>query len=289
VDLAGLVRGASHGQGLGNQFLAAIREVDAVLQVVRCFADAQVPHVEGSVDPLRDLEIIELELILADLASVERRQEKLRSALKGHDKDAEREASALARLADHLSAQRPASALPDEQALGEAAQLHLLTAKPQVLLANIGERPGEAEEALARLKERWQGPMIAVPGKLEAELADLSEEERALFAPEMGSSGDGLERVVRACYQALDLVTFYTGVGAEARGWPVRRGTALAPAAGRIHSDMERGFIRAEVVSFEALDRAGSWQEAHRVGVVRTEGHDYQVQEGDVVLVRFHV
>jgi hypothetical protein len=288
VDVAGLVRGASQGQGLGNQFLAAIREVDAILHVVRCFADPRVPHVEGSVDPGRDLGIIERELILADLASVERRQERISSAVKARSKEAEREAAALARFAEHLSAQHPARTMPGREEAQQAVQVHLLTAKPHIVLANIGEKPGEAEAALAQLRQRVGGPVIALPSKLEADLAELAEEERAAFAAELHLPAAGLERVVRACYQALRLVTFYTGVGAEARAWPVPAGTPLATAAGGIHSDMERGFIRAEVISFPALEAAGSWQEAHRGGLVRTEGRDYPVQEGDVILIRFH-
>ena len=289
VDVAGLVRGASRGEGLGNQFLAAIREVDALLHVLRSFADAQVVHVEGPVDPLRDAEIVELELILADLASVQRRKERLAPGLKAHDPEAEREAAALAALEDHLNSHHPVRSLPDRDRLLSAVQLYLLTAKPQLVAVNTGEQPGEADQALAALAGRLTGPVIALPGKLEADLAELEEDERAAFAAELGAPAGGLELVIRACYEALDLVTFYTGVGAEARAWPVKRGTTLAAAAGRIHSDMERGFIRAEVLDFDSLDRAGAWQEAHRRGLVRTEGRDYVVSEGDVVLVRFHV
>lgn len=287
VDVAGLVRGASKGEGMGNQFLAAIREVDALLHVVRCFPDPQVPHVEGDLDPLRDLEIVELELILADLESVARRRERLAAGLKARRKEAEVEAAALDRIAAHLDAGHPARTLDHRQELLAAAEVFLLTGKPQIVLANVGEEPAPAQQALARLKERATGQVVAVPGKLEADLSELADDEREAFAAEFGLSGDGLAQVVRACYQALSLVTFYTGVGAEARAWPVVKGARLAEAAGKIHSDMERGFIRAEVIPWEHLDAAGSWTEAHRQGLVRTEGRDYLVQEGDVVLVRF--
>ena len=289
IDIAGLVRGASRGEGLGNQFLAAIREVDAILHVVRAFPDPQIPHVEGSVDPARDAEIVELELILADLASVERRRERLRPALKARSAEAEQEAAALDLLAAHLNSQRPARVLPDRDRILPALQLYLLTGKPEVYLLNAGEAPGEAEALVAQLQARLDGPVVALPAKLEADLGELEEAERAQFTAEMGVSTSGLEQVIHACYQALDLVTFYTGVGAEARAWAVPRGTELEVAAGRIHTDMERGFIRAEVVDFASLDQAGSWAEAHRAGRVRTEGRDYAVQDGDVILVRFHV
>jgi len=286
VDIAGLVRGASRGEGLGNQFLAAIREVDAILHVVRCFPDPEIAHVENGLDPVRDVEIVELELILADLGTVERRQQKVRAALRAHSKEAQEEAEALARLAAHLSAARPARALGEDLA---ALDLHLLTDKPEVYLANVGENAPNAEECAAQLAAAVSGPVIVETAKLEADLAELEEGERAAFIAELGVGATGLEQVVQACYQALDLVTFYTGVGAEARAWSVPRGTHLGPAAGKIHTDMERGFIRAEVVDFATLAAAGSWQEAHRIGKVRTEGRDYVVQEGEVVWVRFHV
>jgi hypothetical protein len=289
VDIAGLVRGASRGEGLGNQFLAAIRESDAILHVIRSFPDHRVAHVDATIDPVRDFETVETELILADLASVERRQERLAASLKAHDPEAEKEAAALSRLAAHLSAGHPARTLPDfPQTLGEV-QLFLLTAKPQVCLLNTGENQPEAEvkAMAAALERRAAGPVVVLAAKLEADLADLTPEERASFREEFGVTDTGLERVIRACYDCLDLVTFFTGVGAEARAWAVPRGTHIAAAAGRIHTDMERGFIRAEVISFEALRQAGSWQAAVRAGQVRTEGRDYEVREGDVVLVRF--
>jgi hypothetical protein len=288
VDVAGLVRGASQGEGLGNQFLAAIREVDAILHVVRAFQDTRVSHVEGSVEPLRDVAIVELELILADLASLQRRRERLASALKARSPEALQEAEALDAVELHLDSQRPARALPNRDDVLPLLQLFLLTAKPEIYLLNTGEQREEPARAVAAVKGKLDGPVIAVPAKLEADLAELEDADRAAFAADMAVSHTGLEQMVRACYHALDLVTFFTGVGAEARAWTVPRGTSLGVAAGKIHTDMQRGFIRAEVADFEHLDAAGSWQQAHKVGTVRTEGKEYQVREGDVVLVRFH-
>jgi len=287
VDIAGLVRGASKGEGLGNQFLAEIREVDALLHVVRCFPDPNVAHVEAGLDPVRDAEIVNLELTLADLATVERRQAKTRAAVKSHTEAAREEANALTSLAAHLGEGRPARTLEGASEALATFELNLLTAKPEVYLANMGEDSPESEACLVRLEMAAGGPVVPLTAKLEADLAELSEQERAAFVAELSLEATGLDRVVRACYDALDLITFYTGVGAEARAWTAQRGTHLADAAGKIHTDMERGFIRAEVTEFATLDAAGSWQEAHHLGKVRTEGRDYQVEEGDVVLVRF--
>jgi GTP-binding protein YchF len=287
VDIAGLVRGASQGEGLGNQFLAAIREVDAILHVVRCFVDERVAHVEGDLRPERDVQIVETELVLADLAAVERRQEKLRAAVKGRDRDGLREQQALEKLARHLDAGDPASIVPDRQEIAEAVQVFLLTDKPVIYLANAGEGNEDPDACAARLAEHVSGPVVVLQAKLEADLGELDEQDRIVFMAELGVSASGLERVIRACYLALGLVTFFTGVGAEARAWTVHRGTPAASAAGRIHTDMERGFIRAEVIQFDALAASGSWETARRAGQLRTEGRDYRVEEGDVILVRF--
>jgi len=289
VDIAGLVRGANKGEGLGNQFLAEIREVDAILHVVRCFYDAQVLHVEGGIDPVRDVEIVELELVLADLETVQRRRQKIASALKGHDRDAQREAEALALLAEHLDHGNPARTAPNAEEIQQAVQFGLLTDKPRLYLANTGEEDADSAQAVARLQQWAAAPVVPVAGKLEADLSELADDERAAFAAELGLSLSGLERVIRACYELLDLLTFFTGVGAEARAWAVPRGTHAATAAGRIHTDMERGFIRAEAIGFDELSRLGSWQHAHRAGRIRSEGRDYIVQEGDVLLIRFKV
>jgi len=309
VDIAGLVRGASKGEGLGNQFLAAIREVDVILHVVRCFPGEDIAHVEGALDPARDVEIVNLELVLADLGTVERRQQKLAAGLRMHRKEAEEEAAELQRMSEHLNEGKPARTLAGGEAAGmgpsgmalpfptgwqsqmpalqRQGELHLLTDKPVVYLANVGEDEPEAEEVLGRLRSAVDGAVVPMVARLESDLAEMEEGERAAFVADLGVDCQGMREVVAACYQALDLVTFFTGVGAEARAWAVPRGTKLAAAAGRIHTDMERGFIRAEVIGFDALDASGSWQEAHRAGKVATEGRDYEVREGDVVLVRF--
>ncbi len=287
VDIAGLVRGASQGEGLGNQFLAAIREVDVLLHVVRLFPGDEIAHVEGAADPMRDIEIVERELILADLGTVERRREKLAAGLRMHRKEAEQEAADLDRIAEHLNAGRPVRTLSGGDRDYTSGELHLLTDKPVVYLANVGENQPDAEEMVSALGEAVDGPVVVMSGKLEADLAEMEEEEREVFACELGVECRGIPEVIRACYGALDLVTFFTGVGAEARAWTVPRGTKLAEAAGRIHTDMEEGFVRAEVIGFEALNAIGDWQEAHRAGKVATEGRDYVVQEGDVILVKF--
>ncbi len=288
VDIAGLVKGANRGEGLGNQFLAAIREADAILHIVRCFEDAQVPHVEGAIDPVRDVEIVETELILADLAAVQRRRERIAPALKGRSKEAAHEAEALDKLAAHLGAGHPARTIPERETIVECAQVFLLTDKPEVTLANMGEGDAQSAAHLERLSAAAPGPVVPLLGKLEADLAELEEGERQAFVAELQLSASGLERVIQACYRALDLVTFYTGVGAEARAWAVPRGTTAVQAAARIHSDMEKGFIRAEIIPVEELEELGSWQEAHRGGRVRTEGRDCVVHDGDVVVVRFN-
>jgi GTP-binding protein YchF len=287
VDIAGLVRGASKGEGLGNQFLAAIREVDAVLHVVRCFKDDQVSHVEGTIDPVRDVEIVEAELALADLGAVERRQEKIASALKGRLAAAVREAQALSALSAHLQSSRPARTIANREETLSACELFLLTDKPVIYLANVGEEEGQSALYVDRLSASVPGSVVSLSARLQADLAELEDAERADFVAELGLTTSGLERVIRACYEALDLVTFFTGVGAEARAWAAPRGTTAAQAAAGIHSDMERRFIRAELIAYEMLAELGSWQDAHRTGKVRTEGRDYVIQEGDVLLVRF--
>jgi GTP-binding protein YchF len=289
VDVAGLVKGASKGEGLGNQFLAAIREVDAMLHVIRCFEDDRIAHVEGSIDPVRDVHTVETELVLADLGAVERRRQKIADAVKGRSKEALHEDEALRALQTHLQSGRPARAILDRDKIVPVCELFLLTDKPQVYLANVGEDEQLAAAHVEKLSPSASGPVVALSGQIEADLAELDDEERTAFAEEFGGAGSGLERVIRVCYEALDLVTFFTGVGAEARAWPVRAGTTAEEAAGRIHSDMARGFVRAEVVSFETLAEFGSWQEAHRAGKIRTEGRDYVLQEGDVMFVRFSV
>lgn len=296
VDIAGLVRGASTGEGLGNQFLAHIREVDVILHVVRCFHNPEVAHVEGDVNAVRDAEIVDLELALADMGTVQRRLERARSDAKSGDPSAREEIGFLERLYAHLNQGRRAEMIaatePEARLMRD---LHLLTARPQLYLANAGEQAQESQACIEALRayaaERGVGDrdhrFLSLSGRIQAELAELPADEREQFAAEMGVEADALGRVVAASYRALDLVTFFTAVGKEARAWSVRKGTTVVGAAGRIHSDMESGFVRAEVISFELLDRLGSWEDAHRQGLLRTEGRDYQVQDGDVIHVRF--
>ena len=291
VDIAGLVRGASRGEGLGNQFLAHIREVDVILHVVRCFSDPRVAHVEGDVTPRRDAEIVDIELALADLGTVQRRLEEARSDAKSGDQAAREQVATLERLAEHLNQGMPAARLSVSEAEKRLIEeLHLLTARPELYVANTGE-DGQASnsrvETMRGYAQERGSQMLEVSGKLQAELAELPAAERSQFADEMGVGTDALDRVVAASYRALDLVTFFTAVGKEARAWSVPRGTTIAHAAGRIHSDMEAGFVRAEVVSFEVLEGVGSWEAAHLQGLLRIEGRDYVVQDSDVVHVRF--
>ncbi len=294
VDVAGLVRGASKGEGLGNQFLGHIRNLTALAHVVRCFVDENVAHIEGGIDPRRDIEIVETELLLADLETVDRRISKNAKAAQSGDKEARRALPIYEALKGLLGKGRPAreyTAVPEDEAI--VAEMGLLTAKPVFFVANIdeksvpfGNRFSQEVEVIA--KER-QADMVMISGKIEAELVDLDEAERADFLKEMGLSETGLSQVIRAGYQLLDLVTFYTAVGAELRAWSIPRGTAAPKAAGKIHTDMERGFIRAEVMKFSDLERTSSEQKVREEGKVHVEGKDYIIQDGDIVRIKFNV
>ncbi len=300
VDIAGLVRGAHKGEGLGNQFLGHVREVAAIAHVVRAFEDENVVHVEGSVDPIRDVETINTELALADLGVLERRVERLKKSARVRKEDKE-ELELLLPLLDWLSEGRP---LRRYQAKSEEAekklkklyrQLGLITAKPLIYVANVAETDlpeGEGNpfvEAL-RARAREEGAeLVVVSAKLEAELAELPEEEAKELLAAYGLKEPGLFRLIRTGYKALDLITFFTAGEKEVRAWTVRRGTKAPKAAGEIHSDMERGFIRAEVIPWEKLVEAGGWARAKEKGWVRTEGKDYVMQDGDVMLVLFNV
>ncbi len=300
VDIAGLVRGAHRGEGLGNQFLGHVREVAAIAHVIRAFEDENVVHVEGSVNPLRDVETIETELALADLGVLERRLEKLKKSARVNKADRE-ELSLLAPLYDWLAEGRALRRFPLPE--GEAGrrlkalfrQLGLITAKPLIYVANVAESDlpeGTGNPYVEELKKRAQeegAELVVVSAKLEAELSELSEEEARELLAAYGLSEPGLFRLVRTAYRALDLVTFFTAGEKEVRAWTVRRGTKAPEAAGEIHSDMERGFIRAEVIPWEKLVEAGGWARAREKGWVRTEGKDYAIQDGDVMLVLFNV
>ncbi|MDI3538392.1 MAG: ribosome-binding ATPase [Bacillota bacterium] len=292
VDIAGLVRGASKGEGLGNQFLSYIREVDAIVEVVRCFEDPNVAHVSGTLDPVADVETIETELILADLEVLGRRLAKVERQMKSGERRFQEEYARLKELENVLSQGHPArevagGALPPD--------LNLLTAKPLLLVANVGEAgPTGREEgywqAVQAAAQARGAEVIWLSAKLEEELWELTPEDRDALLKELGLNEPGLNRVVRASYRLLNLVTFYTATGGhEVRAWAVPRGTPAPVAAGKIHSDMERGFIRAEVVSLDDLLRAGSMAAARDQGLVRLEGRDYLVQDGDVIHFRFNV
>ncbi len=292
VDVAGLVRGASKGEGLGNQFLGHIRNLTALAHVVRCFEDENVAHVEGAVDPRRDVEIIETELLLADLDTVSRRIAKQTKAAQAGDKEAKRALSVAEPINELLSAGKPARgyrASPEDEPI--FAELGLLTAKPVLFIANIdeksipyGNRHSQEVEALA--KER-NADMVIISGKIEAELLDLPDAERAEFLRELGLTETGLAQVIRAGYRLLSLMTFYTAVGTELRAWSIPDGTPAPKAAGKIHTDMERGFIRAEVTKFNDLVRTGSEHKVREEGKVHVEGKDYIVCDGDIIRIKF--
>jgi GTP-binding protein YchF len=293
VDIAGLVRGASKGEGLGNQFLAHIRETNAVALVLRCFEDPDVTHVEGSVDPVRDAATIETELALADLDTVERRLERTRRMAKapGKEGDAARAAVALYEaLLARLGEGRPARELAVGDEAAEAFRdLHLLTAKPVLYVANVDEaglRESPAAEAVERLAAERGAQSVRLCAKLEAELAELGPEDEAAFLAELGLAEPGLDRLARAAYALLDLVTYFTAGPKEVRAWTIRRGTLAPQAAGEIHTDFERTFIRAEVIPFDDYVACGGEVGAREKGKMRVEGKEYVVQDGDVVHFR---
>lgn len=296
TDIAGLVRGAARGEGLGNKFLHHIREVDAIAHVVRCFEDPDITHVEGGVNPLRDMETINLELILADLESVERQHERHARAAKSGDKGAQAAVRLIERLKAAFEAGRPARSLDlDDEERKLLQPMHLLTMKPVMYVANLDEAEIASPEANRHFQAvqeaaRAEGaPVVPVCARIEAELAELDGEERAEFLRELGIPEAGLDRVIKTGYHLLGLITFLTAGEPEVRAWTIRRGTRAPQAAGEIHSDIERGFIRAEVVSFNDLVAAGSMTAAREKGLVRLEGKDYIMQDGDVVHFRFNV
>jgi GTP-binding protein YchF len=295
VDIAGLVRGAHRGEGLGNQFLGHIRNVDAVIFVTRCFSDPNIPHPYGQIDPLADLETVNLELALADLATVERRLEKSRSAAKAAPAEYAVEVSALESLQGALQAGKLAVEWGREHdRLDWVQALQLLTAKPRLYVANVSEADLPSGGPLATRVQVHAtaegGESVSICAQTEYELLDWSDEEAALYLEEMGISGRGLARLVDASFRLLDLITFYTITGGkEARAWPIPRNTAAPVAAGQIHTDMERGFIRAEAIAVDDLLDAGSWSAARSTGRLRIEGRNYLVQGGDVIHFRFAV
>ena len=297
VDIAGLVKGASQGEGLGNQFLSHIREVDAVVHVIRCFDDPDVVHVMGPVDPVRDHDVITSELALADLAVVERRLEKTRKTARSGDKDAQVELVLLERVVAELNAGRGArEAGESEDAVKFLRQLGLLTAKPILYAANVNEADlaSGGGRWLAQLRAAVQAhheeaEIVLFSAKFESELGELSGDERTEYLASAGVSEPGLDRLIHAGYRLLGLQTFFTVGENEVRAWTMHRGGTAFDAAGEIHSDFQRGFIRAETVSFADFARVGSYKAAREQGLVRSEGRDYVVQDGDILLFRFNV
>ena len=297
VDIAGLVKGASKGEGLGNKFLEHIRQVDAIAHVVRCFEDADITHVEGAVDPIRDIGIITTELCLADLETVEKRREKLLRAMKSGSKEAKAEASLIERVASSLSEGRPARQLDfSEEEAALLRELTLLTMKPTLYVANVAEDEAVTAEKenpfVQRVKEYAAAEgaeVVAISAKVEAEIAELSGEEAKEFLAAIGLAESGLDRLIKKAFSLLNLMTFLTAGPDECRAWTITRGTTAPKAAGKIHSDIERGFIRAEIVTYDDLVAAGSTAAAREKGKVRLEGKEYIMQDGDVTYFRFNV
>jgi len=296
LDIAGLVKGASEGEGLGNQFLANIREVDAIVHVVRCFDDDNVQHVSGSVDPVRDREIINIELVLSDLASVERREQKAMKVDRSGDAQAGIEAGLLGRLRGVLSEGLPARVVvPTDEERAALRSFNLLTAKPVLYAANVDEDDIAAGNAhVERLGTALEGEdeeaeIVVFSAQVEAELAELPVEERREFLDSLGVEESGLDRLAHAAYHLLGLQSYFTAGEKEVRAWTIHRGDRAPAAAGVIHSDFEKGFIRAETISHTDFVNVDGWKPARERGLVRSEGKDYVVRDGDVILFRFNV
>jgi GTP-binding protein YchF len=296
LDIAGLVRGASKGEGLGNQFLANIRETDTVVQVVRCFEDEGVVHVEGKVDPARDIETIQIELALSDLSTVERRREKAQKALKGGDKNARAEIAVLDKLQPALESGHSARTVQltdDEKTI--ARSFFLLTTKPTIYAVNVDEATladpnnNPLVKTVGEIAREESAECVVICAQLEAELVALPPEERIDYLKHLGVSTSGVDQLIKSAYHLLGLMSFLTAGEKEVRAWTIPQGTRAQNAAGVIHSDIERGFIRAEVVNYDSLMAAGSYAAAREKGLLRLEGKDYIMQEGDVVLFRFNV
>lgn len=296
VDIAGLVKGASKGEGLGNQFLSHIREVDAIVHVVRCFEDSNIIHVEGSVDPQRDIETINLELIFSDLEVLERRIAKTAKGAK-NDKDLAKELELLERLKRHLEEGKPAKTLPaEEEEMKLISAYNLLTAKPVIYAANVSEEDYANDggdnayvKTVREIAANENSEVFVISARIEQEMAELDDEERKIFLEEMGLEESGLDKLIKASYRLLGLISYLTAGPKETRAWTIKAGTKAPQAAGKIHSDFERGFIRAEIVNYDDLVKCGSYNAAREKGLVRLEGKDYVVQDGDVILFRFNV
>ncbi|HEY9574196.1 MAG TPA: redox-regulated ATPase YchF [Lachnospiraceae bacterium] len=297
VDIAGLVKGASKGEGLGNQFLANIREVDAIVHVVRCFEDSNVIHVDGEINPLRDIETIELELIFSDIEILDRRIAKVAKTAR-MDKMAAKEKTFLERLKAHLEDGKAAKTLEitDDDEKGFFAGYNLLTAKPVIYAANVAEEDladdGVSNAFVGRVRDfakEENSEVFVICAQIEQEIAELEEDEKKMFLEDLGLSESGLEKLVKASYSLLGLLSYLTAGEDETRAWTIKRGTKAPGAAGKIHTDFERGFIKAEVVNYQDLLDCGSYAGAREKGLVRMEGKEYVVKDGDVILFRFNV
>lgn len=297
VDIAGLVKGASKGEGLGNQFLSNIREVDAIVHVVRCFEDGNIIHVDGSINPLRDIETINLELIFSDMEILERRIARTSKGAK-NDKALAKELELLERLKVHLESGNMAKSLytDDEEELALLGSYNLLTYKPVIYAANVVEDDltdeGASNEHVQKVREfakEEKSEVFVICAQIEQEIAELDDDEKKMFLEDLGLKESGLEKLIRASYHILGLISYLTAGPKETKAWTITKGTKAPGAAGKIHSDFERGFIRAEIVNYEHLIECGSFNAAKEKGLVRSEGKEYVVQDGDVILFRFNV
>ena len=297
VDIAGLVKGASKGEGLGNKFLSNIRTTDAIVHVVRCFEDSNVTHVEGDTDPLRDIEIINLELVMADMEMVERRIDKAQKAMKGGDKKFAREVEVFSGLLEHLNECKLARTYTDDKEdLALIGTSDLLTLKKTIYVANLAENEINEPESnrhymkVKVLAEEEGSQLLPICAKLEADIAELDDpEERAMFMEELGVAESGLDRLIKSSYALLGLISFLTAGSDECRAWTIKKGTKAPQAAGKIHTDFERGFIRAEVIAFEDMKAMGTMAAAKAKGLVRSEGKEYVMKDGDIVNFLFNV
>ncbi len=297
VDIAGLVKGASKGEGLGNKFLSNIREVDAIVHVVRAFEDENIVHVDGSVDPIRDIETINFELIMSDLEILDRRIDKTRKSLKGGDKSFKTQLEFYERLHDVLESGKCARTMEmtdDEREM--LTDVSLLTLKPVIYAANVAEddysKPDGENEFVNKIREfaaTENSEVMVISARIEEEIAALDKEEKQIFLEELGASESGLDKLIRASYKLLGLISYLTAGKPEVRAWTIKEGTKAPQAAGKIHTDFERGFIRAEVVAFDDLMECGSMTAAKEKGLVRSEGKEYVVKDGDIILFRFNV
>lgn len=297
VDIAGLVKGASKGEGLGNQFLANIREVDAIVHVVRCFEDSNIVHVDGSVNPVRDIETINLELIFSDLEILERRISKTARAAR-NDKTQAKELELLQKLKAHLEEEKLAISYEteDEDEIAWLAEYNLLTSKPVIFAANVAEDDladdGASNDYVAEVRkfaEATNSEVFVICAQIEQEIAELDDDEKQMFLEDLGLKESGLEKLIKASYSLLGLLSYLTAGETETRAWTIKKGTKAPQAAGKIHSDFERGFIRAEVVNYQDLLNCGSYSAAKEKGLVGLEGKEYVVKDGDVILFRFNV